>query len=329
MDENLLKFKCSDESKALRAVGDVLSHLSGETYSKIKAIHLHYLASRDYAGLYALINDKTVGEVLSEWKPRESLQPILSGQRDGLSFTLYETPPDVELDTKGTWTSLFDCKVAHSGAMFDVDVTKRLQQLGIVFYKDDDYPASIVGDPAQQIIDDDSTIIMFAISHACFSSSERGAAEIHKRPPWYMNGKLPRSFRISSTNLRNRPENADVIQELALGHAAFLRMAIPEFKPTLALVDQCCLSGGLKAPVIEARKLSRLYWMTYFGPEYVAAHGLDFWMNIPAWRTEEYDGGVLVTVTERYLDFATKEPVESLAYLRHTFPQIIANRFVP
>ena len=49
-------------------------------------------------------------------------------------------------------------------------------------------------------------------------------------------------------------------------------------------------------------------------------------MNIPAWCVEELDRGVLVTVTETFLDFAVHEPKETVKYLKQKFKNICPNR---
>ncbi|MEZ6132433.1 MAG: hypothetical protein R3C59_27530 [Planctomycetaceae bacterium] len=70
-----------------------------------------------------------------------------------------------------------------------------------------------------------------------------------------------------------------------------------------------------------------MYWTTYFGPRFVEVHGRDFVLKTPARKTKELEGGVLVIVTEKFLDFATTEPKESLKYLRRNFKGMRANRF--
>ena len=105
-----------------------------------------------------------------------------------------------------------------------------------------------------------------------------------------------------------------------------MRFLLPKVKPQFAYADDVWGTNISKSQV-EKGHTPRLYWTTYFGPRFVEVHGRDFLMNTPAWKTEELEGGVLVTATEKFLDFATAEPRECLKYLRQHFKGMRANRF--
>jgi hypothetical protein len=78
------------------------------------------------------------------------------------------------------------------------------------------------------------------------------------------------------------------------------------FSPMLGILDYLpSFSIDYGKPILE-KKLKAIYWVNFFGPEYVAKYGREFLLNAPGWKKEElHDGGVfyqlspLITETDQ------------------------------
>jgi hypothetical protein len=137
-----------------------------------------------------------------------------------------------------------------------------------------------------------------------------------------------RSLSISCIGLRaDRVENFPAaMHELSTGRVQFLKELIVKFKPRFGYVDEV-FDDKLRDKVLQDAGTRLLFWTTYFGPAYVEKHEKEFFLQAPAWKTEEFAGGVIVTATEQFLDFVAHSPDELLKYFSAKFPRIKANRF--
>jgi hypothetical protein len=230
---------------------------------------------------------------------------------------------------RGVGCNFISCERAASGDQFHRSMIALLMQLGVRFHKIAPYPAPIDPHPEEQLEPDGSLIGSINASFHLLAPAD---------PSWntdgcfegqYGNVGAPKqSFRMRSLSLRDDfREFRLALQDLANGRREFLKLLIPYVKPRLAYADDTWGGGGVKEQQVQAADLRRLFWVTYFGPHYVENYGKEFFMNTPAWSVEELDGGVFITVTETFLDFAENEPKETLKYLKQKFKDIRANRF--
>lgn len=66
-------------------------------------------------------------------------------------------------------------------------------------------------------------------------------------------------------------------------------------------------------PILEYQ-LRELYWANFFGPEYVAKYGKDFFLDAPVWKTEELtDGGMLVQLSPNLMDTSIDLDLQELS----------------
>ena len=202
-----------------------------------------------------------------------------------------------------------------------------LIESGAVFYKNAPYPPPLSDNPYLPIKDNGDLYVAIDFSQQLLNTDSQEASVRRGFLSMYANAACPKSFSIDSSGWRDDAEGFEQnIQRLGEGRVEFMRFLIPKVKPQFAYADNVWGTNISKSQV-EQGHTRRLYWTTYFGPRFVEMHGHDFLMNTPAWKTEELEGGVLVTVTEKFLDFATTEPKDALKYLRPKFKGMRANRF--
>ncbi len=211
---------------------------------------------------------------------------------------------------------------------FHRSVLGLLKQLGVVFYTTGPYPTPEDPNPELKVEENGSLVKIVLASHRLLKQSNPSWGSDDCFQGMYGALGLDESFLIGARPLCDDfTEYETAVQDMAHGRREFLKLVIPHVKPCLAYADDTWGGGDVKDKQVEAAQLKRLFWVTYFGPHYVEQHGKEFLMNTPAWRVEELDGGVLVTVTETFLDFARNEQKETLNYLKQKFKNIRPNRF--
>jgi hypothetical protein len=227
---------------------------------------------------------------------------------------------------RGVESAFFNCEATETEQRFHQSAIATLKRLGAVFRKTGPYPSSVEPNPEQKLKTNGQLISFIVVSH--YLLEPRNLSWIADFQSMYRSTAEPQSFQVSTPPLRRDfPDDYDAaLQDIANGHREFLKAVIPQVKPRLALADYVW-NYGIKSQHIAAGDLRRLFWVTYFGPHYVEHHGKEFFMNTPAWNVEELDGGILVIVTKKFLDFAENEPTETLKYLKQKFKNIRANRF--
>ena len=229
---------------------------------------------------------------------------------------------------RGMACYFFNCQATETKSRFHHSTLALLKSLGVEFFKTGPYPSPVDPHPEGELESDGRLIAFIIASHALLEPKNASWKSQGLFRSDYSTGIESESFQISTAPIpANIPDDYNAaLQEMALGRREFLRFIIPHVKPRLAFADYVWLSG-VQDRHIAAADLRRLFWVTYFGPNYVEHHGIDFFRNIPAWSVEELDGGVLVTVTETFLDFAENEPKQTLKYLKQKFKNIRPNRF--
>lgn len=234
---------------------------------------------------------------------------------------------DGEIVVRGIDCYFFKCQATEAGTRFHHSTLAILRQLGVEFFKTAPYPAPVEPNPEQELEPDGRLITFILASHRLLESTNPNGNKQGDFVCRYRTALESESFEISTPPLRaNFPDYETALQNMADGRREFLKLVIPYVKPRLAFADHVW-DPGVKDRQVEAADLRKLFWATYFSPHYVEHHGMEFFMNIPAWRVEELDGGVLVTVTETFLDFAVNEPKEAVKYLKQKFKNIRPNRF--
>lgn len=143
----------------------------------------------------------------------------------------------------------------------------------------------------------------------------------------YRDGIHDNSFTLSSHYIGEDdsgfPELASGLEDRWLG---FFRWLIPNVNPKLALIDYTW-GTVFSEKQLEATELRKLFWVTYFGPEYVAKYGKQFLLATPCWKAESLHDGVLLQITDHFLEFFKNEPTESLKHLGTSFKGMRPNRF--
>lgn len=230
---------------------------------------------------------------------------------------------------RGVGCYFIRCESVDPGARLHHSTITLLKQLGVVFYAIGPYPAPIDPNPEQQLEANGKLIGSISTSfHLLEPKDPQWNKDGHFEGRYGNVGGLERSFKIGSRSLREDFPNYHLaLQDMANGRRLFLKLVIPHVKPQLAYADDTWGGGDVKDQHVQAADLRKLFWVTYFGAHYVEHHGKEFFMNIPAWSVEELDGGIVVTVTETFLDFAENEPKETLKYLKQKFKNIRPNRF--
>ncbi len=211
--------------------------------------------------------------------------------------------------------------------MFHRNMVQFLREIGARFFKTAPFPPPEEKDPESSIKRNGRLIGSIVCTHPLLGTAIKSDAVKDGFLALYGNGICDKSFRISAEGLRDDGEGFETnIQHLATGRVEFLKLIVSKMGVQLAFVDDVWGTKFTDKSLAEAR-CRHLFWTTYFGPSYVEKYGRDFLLNTPAFKTEELEGGVLITVTEKFLDFALNEPKETLKYLRQEFKGMRANRF--
>lgn len=223
--------------------------------------------------------------------------------------------------------AFIDCSIGCEQSDFHRTLITLLLECEAVFFQNAPFPPSLSSDPMAFVEDNGDIYGAINFSHQLLNSDSQDTSIQRGFLGRYSNAAFRNSFSVDAFGWRDdSPGFAENIQRLAEGRVAFMCYLLPKVKPQFAYADDVW-GTYITNSQIEKGHTSRLYWTTYFGPRFVEVHGRDFLLNIPAWKIEELEGGVLVTVTEKFLDFATAEPKDALKYLRQNFKGMRANRF--
>jgi len=222
------------------------------------------------------------------------------------------------------------CLNLKGDAKFNLALIRFIKGLdGAVFFKMAPEPKDVDFDPEEKIDEFGNLWIPIPFDHPFLQVAN---------PSWKGNveflgslcggGGLEDSFEIScfSSMREDMIDFESAVQARAEGRVRLFKFLVPLVKPHLGYIDDVW-GSTVKDKQVEAAELKKVFWVTYFGPNYVERYGKEFFLNAPAWSVEELDGGVLLRTTETFLEFTKEEPKELIQYLRQKFKGITANRF--
>jgi hypothetical protein len=212
---------------------------------------------------------------------------------------------------------------------FHRHMIERLESMGAVFYEVAPFPPPIDKNPRSRIKDDGTFAGSIHFTHSIIDTrSSDGRIKSGFLGAYRLIG-FNSSFGISSIGFNSDfvPEYEFELQQLADGRVAFLKELLIPLNPNFAYVDA---SFGI--PITDTRlerlELRHLFWVNYFGKQFIEKYGRDFFLNTPAWRVEEIGEGILIKVTQQFLTFANEAPKDTLKYMQQKFTGMRANRFI-
>jgi hypothetical protein len=143
------------------------------------------------------------------------------------------------------------------------------------------------------------------------------------------NGVLDDSFRVNSASPMREdfPDFQNALQDRVVRFLKLFEFLVPHVKPRFGYVDDV-YGEVINDKQVNTADLKKLFWVTWFGPQYLEKHGREFFLDAPVYQAKELEDGVLVRVTEKWWDFAETNPKEALDYFRQKFARIRANRCV-
>lgn len=220
------------------------------------------------------------------------------------------------------------CTSLEQGSSFNRDAIELLKRVDVIFLKRSPLPSELELDPVADLEPDGRLIGSIPLTHSLLKPLNPSSNMEREFLGKYAVRGLDNSFCISSfASMRDdAPDFEAALQDRAEGRLRFFKMLIPHVKPKMGFVDDVW-GSVIKDKQAEAAELKKLFWVTYFGPHYVERHGREFFLNAPAWKVEELDGGVLLRTAETFLEFTKAEPKELIKYLRQKFKGITPNRF--
>ena len=88
-----IQVSCSRWQNIIGVINAVIPELSLDARKRFRKLVTNYIARLGIEGLYEKINNKTVGQILSDVDSGPS-NVIQTGVRDGVRYSLYEAPKD-------------------------------------------------------------------------------------------------------------------------------------------------------------------------------------------------------------------------------------------
>jgi hypothetical protein len=98
-DPDSIVFPGSTFEEFWQSDNSVAQSLPIEMRKSLTAIVKVYFARYGLQGVYERMNNRTVTQIFAEYQP-EDVKPIISGEKDGVRYALYEGPPDHSADSE-------------------------------------------------------------------------------------------------------------------------------------------------------------------------------------------------------------------------------------
>jgi hypothetical protein len=96
VDLERIFFSCPSFDQFPKTLGEVGAALDEQTSRKLIEIVKRYIARYGFMGVYDRLNGRSVSQIFAEYQPGD-LNPIASGDTDGLHYELHEaSPPESE-----------------------------------------------------------------------------------------------------------------------------------------------------------------------------------------------------------------------------------------
>ncbi len=259
---------------------------------------------------------------------------MVSGKMVGSGVNATMEKP-IEFDVRG-----IKCLLAHCSALegdkktfFRRGIT-LMQHVDTTFLKLGPFPTQPDPNPFDRLESDGRMIASLAFTHPILEPTnpvwnQVGWEQRGEFAGAFGNGVLDDSFRVNSFSpMRDDfPDFPSALQDRAERFLKLFEFLVPHVKPRFGYVDD--VDGPeITDKQINDSELRKLFWVTWFGPQYLDKHGKQFFLKAPVYHAKELEGGVLVRVTERWWDFAETNPKVALDYFRQKFARIRANRCV-
>jgi hypothetical protein len=244
---------------------------------------------------------------------------------------------ETEFDTLGLY--LFQCGALPANQEAPTLVT-ILREVGGVFLrlqKAKDPPQwEACADPELHI-DSDGGFSLANFAHPLLARSPLDPVRLGSFPPTCSVTFLP-EFHVVSFCQSGSPDDPSNLDNLARGQLALAQALYPRLRPAFAFIDE--QNGALDEKQVfgeVVRDLSQtqipyLFWADFFGPNFVAKHGRDFFLKAPAGQSQELDdGGFLYVAPKKYsgwrdwtgtIDWRQPGSKGLWPYFRRRFPKI-------
>jgi hypothetical protein len=83
---------CSSWQEIFTTLNKIRVELNPDVQRQLAAVVKSYAAAYGFEGVYGRLNGRTVAQVLSEYREPALPAVVSSGERDGVTYTLYEAP---------------------------------------------------------------------------------------------------------------------------------------------------------------------------------------------------------------------------------------------
>ena len=90
-DYNDLILTCASPLDIVKAKNLLNPHLPLDVRHKMNQIFIYYLHHYGVDGAFERMNNRAIGSIISEFAPSGGLEPIASGERDGVRYQRFES----------------------------------------------------------------------------------------------------------------------------------------------------------------------------------------------------------------------------------------------
>ena len=97
-DYNDLVLTCASASvdDFAKAKNQLLSQVPRDIRRQVNDIYIHYLHYHGPQGVFDRMNNRSIGTIIHEFSSLQPMKPVVSGERDGVRFQLFEAPENQE-----------------------------------------------------------------------------------------------------------------------------------------------------------------------------------------------------------------------------------------
>jgi hypothetical protein len=107
------------------------------------------------------------------------------------------------------------------------------------------------------------------------------------------------------------------LDAVAQGVLRFAQLVYNRLQPKYGWGDRTSTRLFLTPQELAATDVRFIFWVNFFGSDYVTHYGRDFFLNAPGWKIEELESGsILYVTTESFTAWEQQKHPEILAYFR-------------